>query len=80
MRRIRYAVAASLDGYIAGPHGEADWIVPSPAIDLSDAFSEFDPALIGRYTYEVMLIAGQQSMPGMKAFVFPRILRPITRR
>ena len=26
MRRIRYAVAASLDGYIAGTKGKADWI------------------------------------------------------
>lgn len=26
MRRIRYRVATSLDGYIAGPNGEADWI------------------------------------------------------
>lgn len=26
MRKIRYAVAMSLDGFIAGPQGEADWI------------------------------------------------------
>jgi hypothetical protein len=26
MRKIRYAVAMSLDGYIAGPNGEYDWI------------------------------------------------------
>ena len=25
MRRLRYQVATSLDGYIAGPHGEFDW-------------------------------------------------------
>ena len=32
MRRIRYAVATSLDGYIAGPNGEADWIIMDPEI------------------------------------------------
>ena len=26
MRRVRYAVAMSLDGYVAGPNGEYDWI------------------------------------------------------
>ncbi len=32
MRRIRYAVATSLDGYIAGPKGEADWSIMDPEI------------------------------------------------
>ena len=27
LARIRYQVAMSLDGYIAGPKGEADWIL-----------------------------------------------------
>ena len=27
MSKIRNGVAMSLDGYIAGPNGEADWIV-----------------------------------------------------
>ncbi len=34
MRRLRYEVAASLDGFIVGPNGECDWIVPDPAIDF----------------------------------------------
>ena len=50
MRKIRYAVAASLDGYIAGPNGEADWIVMDPEIDFGEIFSQFDTALVGRRT------------------------------
>jgi dihydrofolate reductase len=75
MRRIRYAVAASLDGYIAGPNGEYDWIVKDPEIDFGELFSQFDTALIGRRTYEVMLNAGQGSLPGLKAYVFSRTLQ-----
>jgi hypothetical protein len=30
MRRLRYGVAVSLDGFIAGPNGEYDWIVADP--------------------------------------------------
>jgi hypothetical protein len=31
MRRIRYQVACSLDGFIAGPNDEFDWITPEPS-------------------------------------------------
>ncbi len=34
MRKIRYSVAMSLDGYIAGPNGEADWIYRSGRVAL----------------------------------------------
>lgn len=75
MRRIRYQVAASLDGYIAGPNGEADWIVADPEIDFAELFAQFDTFLMGRRTFEVMAGAGQGAMPGVKTFVFSRTLR-----
>ena len=74
MRRIRYAVAASLDGYIAGPNGEGDWIAANPAIDFGDLFSQFDTALMGRLTYEVVLNSGFGLPPRMKTVVFSRTL------
>lgn len=75
MRRIRYAVAASLDGYIAGPKGEADWIIMDPEIDFNSLFQQFDTVLLGRRTFEGMSHGGTAGMPGMKAFVFSRTLR-----
>ena len=75
MRQVRYSVAMSLDGYIAGPNGEADWIVMDPTIDFAAIFNEFDTFLIGRRTFEPMARVKQGSTPGMKTFVFSRTLR-----
>ena len=40
MRRVRYGVAVSLDGFIAGPNGEIDWILMDPEIDFGALFAE----------------------------------------
>jgi dihydrofolate reductase len=75
MRRARYSVVMSLDGYIAGPQGEADWITIDPEVDFTAIFSQFDTILVGRRTFAAMVTAGRASMPGMKTFVFSRTLR-----
>jgi dihydrofolate reductase len=71
MRKIRYQVACSLDGYIAGPSGEYDWIPEDPDIDFAALFAEFDTLLMGRRTFET---AGG-GFPGMKVVVVSRTLR-----
>jgi dihydrofolate reductase len=76
MRRIRYSVAMSLDGYIAGPNGEADWIIMDPAIDFGAYLAQFDTFLLGRRTFEAMGRGGHGSSRGVKTFVFSRTLRP----
>lgn len=73
MRRVHYSVAASLDGYIARPGGEFDWIPDEPAIDWNAFMNRFDTVLMGRHTYQVT--AGQGSFPGMRRYVFSRTLR-----
>lgn len=52
MRRLRYQVAVSLDGYIAGPDGDASWIPMDPDIDFDALFAQFDTFLMGRRTWE----------------------------
>lgn len=74
MRRIRYQVAMSLDGYIAGPEGEADWILMDPEIDFGALFAQFDTFLMGRRTFDAMP-GGEGVSPGTKTYVFSRTLR-----
>lgn len=65
-------MACSLDGYIAGPDDEYDWIVEDPDVDFQAIWDRFDTVLMGRRTYEV---AGGATSPGMKTLVFSRSLR-----
>ena len=55
VRQLRYSVAASLDGYIAGPTGEFDWIVVDPEIDFAAMYAGFSGLVMGRRAYEVFL-------------------------
>jgi dihydrofolate reductase len=78
MRLVRFGCAMSLDGYIAGPSGEYDWIVMDPDFDFSEHMSQFDTFLIGRKTFEAMRQMGSDahSMPGTQNVVFSRTLSP----
>ena len=79
-RRLRYQVAVTLDGFIAGPNGEYDWIVGDPAIDFAALYKEFDTVVMGRKTYEVgTAAAGDVAMPGLDVIVFSRSLPSTTR-
>jgi dihydrofolate reductase len=65
----------SLDGYIAGPKGEADWIIMDPDIDFGALFAQFDTFIMGRRTFAVAGAIGSKA-PGVKTFVFSRTMQP----
>jgi len=79
MRKIRYAVAMSLDGQIAGPHGEYDWIGTDPEVDFAAFWTQFDTLLMGRRTYELAVEARGKSaftaFTGVTSIVFSRTLK-----
>jgi dihydrofolate reductase len=78
MRKVIYGGAMSLDGFIAGPNGEYDWIVMDPDVDFATLMGRFDTFLIGRKTFEVMRRMGDAAppAPGIRNIVFSRTLRP----
>jgi dihydrofolate reductase len=78
MRRVRYSVATSLDGYIGGPHGEADWILMDPDIDFNAIFKQFDTLLVGGNTFRSMTGGKKKgaTLFGMRTYVFSRTLKP----
>jgi len=81
MRRVRYSVAMSLDGYIAGPNGEHDWIVMDPDIGagFAEYYKQFDTFLIGRKTFATVAKPGKKvggMFAGFKTVVFSRTLNP----
>ncbi len=77
MRRLRYGVATSLDGFIAGPNGEYDWIVPDPTMDWAALWAQFDILLMGRRTYEIALTRRNLfSGSGQQWIVVSRTLKP----
>ena len=77
MRKVVYGCAMSLDGFIAGPNGEYDWIVADPDIDFMALMSRFDTFLIGRKTFEAMRRMGDAAppAPGIENIVCSRTLR-----
>lgn len=80
-RRVRYQVAVTLDGFIAGTKGEYDWIVSDPAVDFQALYKQFDTAIMGRKTFETMTAqGGSGAMPGLDVIVFSRTLPASTRK
>jgi len=76
MRKVEYGVAVSLDGYIAGPDGEADWINMDPEIDFSAIWARFDTLLMGRRTYEAAIgRLGRAAFTGKAVYVFSKHLK-----
>jgi len=77
MRKVRYLVAMSVDGYIAGPNGEADWIIIDPEVDFAALWAQFDTLLMGRRTYEAARNRlGEAAFTGVATIVFSRTMKP----
>src|SRR5436309_811108 len=78
MRKIVAGFAISLDGYIAGPNGEFDWIIVDPEINFAEEMKRFDTYLLGRKTYELSKSMAQ-SFGKSKVYVFSNSLTKVNK-
>lgn len=77
MRRLRYSVAMSLDGYIADSHDAFDWILHDDTVDFAGLFARVDTIILGRRTYDVVRAHGEPPWkPGTRVFVVSQTLAP----
>ena len=73
MGQIVYYVAASLDGFIAGPNGDVSWLDEYSGPDEDYGYQEFldsvDTLVMGSLTYEKILEFGEWPYPGKSTYV-----------
>jgi dihydrofolate reductase len=77
MRKVIYGGACSLDGFMAGPSGEIDWLHFSKDVEqiMASTWATADTILFGRKTWEVAVAqGGGGGMKGLTSYVFSRTL------
>lgn len=80
MRRVRYSIAMSLDGYIADSQDAFDWILHDDTVDFAGLFARVDTIILGRRTYDVVRAHGEPPWkPATRVFVVSRTLAPESR-
>ncbi|MFP3670538.1 hypothetical protein SB717_36240, partial [Priestia sp. SIMBA_032] len=69
-------LGCSLDGYIAGPNGELDWLTVFDNTGYDEFFTSVDALAMGRTTFEVMRESAPDYYEGMPIHVLSTTLEP----
>ena len=80
MRKVIYGGACSLDGFMAGPSGEIDWLHFSKDVQqiMAGSWASADTILFGRKTWEgAAKQGGGGAMKGVTGYLFSRTLTSV---
>ena len=74
MRQLKLYIATSLDGYIAGPNGELDWLPTEGDLDYgyTQFYASVDTTLMGNSTYPITLTVPDFPYSDKTNYVFTR--------
>ena len=69
---VRLFIAMSLDGYIAGPNDEIDWLFTDQDYGFTPFFDAIDTLVMGRRSYEMSCSFDEWPYPGKQTWVCTR--------
>ncbi|WP_338869278.1 dihydrofolate reductase family protein [Spirosoma sp. SC4-14] len=72
MGNVKLFIATSLDGYIAGPKGEIDWLFTEGEYGYTAFMETVDTTLMGNETYKLTKTFGEFPYKGLRNYVFTR--------
>jgi dihydrofolate reductase len=75
MRPLVCFIATSLDGYIAGPAGEIDWLFTDQDYGYTPFYANVDTVVMGRKTYDLCLTFAEYPYPRIPNYVWSRTRR-----
>jgi dihydrofolate reductase len=76
MRKVVLALGISIDGYIARPNGDVDYLFMPKDYSMAPFFKTIDTSIMGRKTLEVSLKMGGTFGGSMSTYVFSRSKPP----
>jgi dihydrofolate reductase len=78
MRKLVLGLGISLDGYIARPNGDVDFLFMPEDYSMAPFLATIDTAIMGRKTLDVALqmSGGSMAGPSIKSYVFSRTRPP----
>lgn len=72
MTKILLYIASSLDGYIARADGSVDWLPESSESSYDAFYKSIDTVIMGKTTFDQVLMFGEYPYKNKKSFVFTR--------